>query len=296
MRVRRASARALRPSTGSETLTARFRDAQAPSVSSLTPGSGIQQGTFSIGATASDNSSVARVDFTVRGARWSARDTTAPYSVSFNSAGIADGTATLRATAVDSAGNASHHREHDHDRQQRPGAFDHSRARRADVRAGHDADVDIQRVRHNSQLRPMQRGAGGRRAELRLVFRWKRVAFGDEQTRRQLRLRGQGKGRPQPRHHRRARVLDRRYGANVSVTKGPKPKTTRKSASFSFEASEPDSTFECSLDGGAFKECFSPQEVQGEQGQAPVLRCGPPIPSETRAPATLYKWRVLGER
>ena len=47
-------------------------------------------------------------------------------------------------------------------------------------------------------------------------------------------------------------------GPTVSVTKGPKPKTTRKRASFSFEASEPDSTFECSLDGGPFKECFSP--------------------------------------
>ena len=168
---------------GSETLTARFRDAQAPSVTSLTPGSGIQQGTFSIGANASDNSSVARVDFTVRGVAVGT-DFSSPYSVSFNSAGIADGTATLRATAVDSAGNASI--------TESTITIDNN-APALSITAGPDgqtfgpgttqtwtfsaSDTTLSSVQCSC-------GAGGRRAEFRLVFRWKRVAFGDEQTRR----------------------------------------------------------------------------------------------------------------
>lgn len=88
-------------------LTARFRDAQTPAVGGLSPSSGFQRGTISLGASATDNSgAVNRVEFRVRGALV-ATDTSAPYGTSFNTASVPDGPATIRATAFDAAGNSS---------------------------------------------------------------------------------------------------------------------------------------------------------------------------------------------
>ncbi len=88
-------------------VTARFRDAATPSVSAPSPSSGVQRGTITLGANASDNSGVvSRVEFRVRGVLV-ATDTTAPYSASFNTASIADGAAEIRAIAFDGTGNSS---------------------------------------------------------------------------------------------------------------------------------------------------------------------------------------------
>lgn len=88
-------------------VTALFRDAQAPSVSGLSPASGVQRGTINISAGASDNSgTVNRVEFRVRGVMI-ATDTTAPYSTSFNTTSVTDGAASIRATAFDAAGISS---------------------------------------------------------------------------------------------------------------------------------------------------------------------------------------------
>ena len=93
--------------TDSRGVSARFRDAQAPQISSLSPGSGAQRGTITLSANASDNSgAVSRVEFRVRGALV-ATDATAPYSASFNTTSISDGSATIQATALDAAGNST---------------------------------------------------------------------------------------------------------------------------------------------------------------------------------------------
>jgi CSLREA domain-containing protein len=49
----------------------------------------------------------------------------------------------------------------------------------------------------------------------------------------------------------------------ATIDSGPAATTTSTSASFSFSASEPGSTFECSLDGGAFAGCTSPSDYSG---------------------------------
>lgn len=91
--------------TASRSVTASFRDAQAPSVSGVTP-SGVRRGTIALAASASDNSgAVQRVEFRVRGTLVGS-DTTAPYGVSFNTASVVDGLASVRATAFDAAGNS----------------------------------------------------------------------------------------------------------------------------------------------------------------------------------------------
>jgi parallel beta-helix repeat protein len=46
----------------------------------------------------------------------------------------------------------------------------------------------------------------------------------------------------------------------TKIDSGPDATTTATSATFTFSASEPGSTFECSLDGAAFAGCASPQE------------------------------------
>jgi hypothetical protein len=44
----------------------------------------------------------------------------------------------------------------------------------------------------------------------------------------------------------------------TAITKGPKNKTRKRSASIEFTSDEPGSTFACSLDGAAFEPCSSP--------------------------------------
>jgi hypothetical protein len=48
----------------------------------------------------------------------------------------------------------------------------------------------------------------------------------------------------------------------TTITKGPKDKTKRKSATFEFSSNFGEATFECSLDGGPFAPCSSPDTVK----------------------------------
>jgi hypothetical protein len=92
------------PMEGNQRITARFKDAQTPSVSFASPGP-VLAGTVSVAATASDNVAVDRVEFSVRGVL-AFVDSSAPYGGSFNTASVADGPATITATAIDTSGLA----------------------------------------------------------------------------------------------------------------------------------------------------------------------------------------------
>jgi len=50
---------------------------------------------------------------------------------------------------------------------------------------------------------------------------------------------------------------------DVAITSGPEGTVNSGLATFAFSSSEPDSTFECGLDGGAFSSCASPKEYTG---------------------------------
>ena len=54
---------------------------------------------------------------------------------------------------------------------------------------------------------------------------------------------------------------------DARITKMPKDKTKKKAATFEFSSSEPGSTFQCSLDGGAFAACISPHTVNVKKGK-----------------------------
>ena len=80
-------------------------DTQPPTVSFTSPSAGIVTGTVSVQASASDNVGVTSVQFRLDGVALGAADTTAPYSVSWNTTTAADGAHTLTAEARDAANN-----------------------------------------------------------------------------------------------------------------------------------------------------------------------------------------------
>lgn len=88
--------------------TSSTTDTTPPSVSLTAPSNGSTvSGTVNLTANASDNIGVAGVQFKVDGQNLGSEDTTSPYGVSWNSAGVANGTHTITAVARDAAGNTS---------------------------------------------------------------------------------------------------------------------------------------------------------------------------------------------
>jgi DNA-directed RNA polymerase specialized sigma24 family protein len=59
---------------------------------------------------------------------------------------------------------------------------------------------------------------------------------------------------------------------NTTITSGPKTSTGSKSATFAFSGSESGVTFECSLDGGAWRACSSPRTYSGLKNGSHVFR------------------------
>jgi sugar lactone lactonase YvrE len=83
-------------------------DTTAPTVAMTAPASGATvTGTITVSANASDNVGVTGVQFQLDGAALGADDTTAPYSVAWNTTSAAPGTHSLRAIARDAANNTS---------------------------------------------------------------------------------------------------------------------------------------------------------------------------------------------
>jgi hypothetical protein len=88
--------------------TAPPTDTTAPTTAITAPASGSTvSGAVTVTATASDNVGVAGVQFKLDGANLGAEDTTAPYSISWNTGAAAAGAHTLRAIARDAAGNST---------------------------------------------------------------------------------------------------------------------------------------------------------------------------------------------
>jgi glucose/arabinose dehydrogenase len=83
-------------------------DTTAPSVSITAPASGATvSGTAMVSANASDNVAVVGVQFKADGANIGSEDTSAPYSVSWNTAAVSNGSHLLTAVARDAAGNTT---------------------------------------------------------------------------------------------------------------------------------------------------------------------------------------------
>src|SRR6185295_15502329 len=83
-------------------------DTTPPTVSMTAPAANATlAGTVTVSANASDNTGVVGVQFRANGTNIGAEDTTAPYSISWNSASVANGSYSITAVARDAAGNAT---------------------------------------------------------------------------------------------------------------------------------------------------------------------------------------------
>jgi hypothetical protein len=92
----------------SEVSAAATSDTQPPTVSLQSPADGaIVAGSITMTALAADNVGVAGVRFLLDGVSIGAEDTTAPYSIAWNTAGTANGTHQLAATVRDGSGNTA---------------------------------------------------------------------------------------------------------------------------------------------------------------------------------------------
>jgi hypothetical protein len=107
-RVRSSDAAGNPAVSGDATFTTTVSDTSAPSVALTAPAGGSTvSGTVTLQANASDDVGVASVQFLLDGANLGSPDTTAPYSLSWNSAGSPNGSHVLSARAVDAAGRAT---------------------------------------------------------------------------------------------------------------------------------------------------------------------------------------------
>jgi hypothetical protein len=80
---------------------------------------------------------------------------------------------------------------------------------------------------------------------------------------------------------------------DTTLTRKPKDKTKKKTATFEFTSSEPGSTFECQLDGKeTFKACTSPTTVKVKKGKHDfMVRATDPAGNADPTPAT-DAWKV----
>jgi spore coat protein U-like protein len=78
---------------------------------------------------------------------------------------------------------------------------------------------------------------------------------------------------------------------NTSISAHPKAKTTKKQAKFAFKSNRQGATFECSLDGSAFRECLSPRRYNVGVGKH-VFMVRSVSAGETDASPASYKWQV----
>ena len=80
-------------------------DTVSPTVSVTSPTTSTVFGTITMGANATDNVGVVGVQFKLDGVNVGAEDTTAPYSISWDSTAVADGSHTITAEARDASSN-----------------------------------------------------------------------------------------------------------------------------------------------------------------------------------------------
>ncbi|HLG18425.1 MAG TPA: Ig-like domain-containing protein [Bdellovibrionota bacterium] len=94
--------------TAAVNVTVSNLDTIPPTVSMTSPASGATvSGTTSVSAAASDNNGVAGVQFKLDGVNLGVEDTTSPYSISWNTTSVANGSHSLSAVARDAKGNTA---------------------------------------------------------------------------------------------------------------------------------------------------------------------------------------------
>jgi Bacterial Ig-like domain/Bacterial Ig domain/Calcineurin-like phosphoesterase len=227
-------------------------DLTPPTVTLTAPTNGAAvSGTVTLSANASDNVAVNHVDFLVNNSVV-ATDTTSPYSVSWNSASIADGSATITARAVDNASNTTtstgstvtvNNTTVDTTITAGPSGSVNSTSASFSFTAtvvGSTFACSLDGAAYSACTSPKAYSGLSNGSHTFLVRATNPSGFTDSS--------------PASRTWTVDTVVP-----DTTITSGPSGTVASASASFSFTATEAGSSFSCSLDGAAFSTCSSPQ-------------------------------------
>jgi hypothetical protein len=230
-------------------------DVTSPTVSLVEPQDGtLVRGTSAAAAEASDNVAIRRVEFSVD-ATVIGSDSTPPYSVSWDSAGVPDGVRSLRARAVDTTGNPTNSVA-------RTILIDNALPRSAIVsRPRPVASSTTATFGFTSEPGATFECALDRRAFRRCVspVRYERLAEGAHTFRVRAR---DAAGNLQLTATTWTWTVDtRRPGTTVVSARVDRGAPGR--AEFAFESNERGAGFQCSLDGAAWFGCASPAVFDG---------------------------------
>ncbi|MGB2952711.1 MAG: chitobiase/beta-hexosaminidase C-terminal domain-containing protein, partial [Gaiellaceae bacterium] len=269
-----------------------FVDRTDPTVS-LSPLGAYLSGTVSLDASANDGESgVKQVQFqrcdSPCGGSWTdvgAADTTAPYSASFDTTSVPDGTYDFRAVVTDNAGNT---------------ASDEVTARTIDNTAPDTTITNGPSVTVNSSSASFDFTAsesatfecsldGGAYSGCSSPAAYSGLADGTHT----FRVRATDlAGNTDPTPATSTWTIDT-VAPNTTISSGPSDPTASTSASLAFTSSESGSTFECSLDGGAYSGCSSPAAYSGlaDGSHTFSVRATDPAGNTDPTPASLT-WTV----
>ena len=79
---------------------------------------------------------------------------------------------------------------------------------------------------------------------------------------------------------------------DTTITTGPKAKSFRKKATFTFSSTLAGASFECSLDGKAFAPCTSPAKYKKQKLGKHTFSVRAVVAGTRDATPATYKWKV----
>lgn len=282
----------------SRSVTANFTDTTDPTVGGLAPGSGVHRGSVTLSASASDNSgSINRVEFRVRGALV-ATDSSAPYSVNFNTASVSDGAATIRATAFDGAGRSGY--------AQSTITIDNT-APNLTVTSGPDGQAFAAGETQTWTFGAADATSGVASVVCSVVAAGSPAAFAacsGGATSHSVSGLGEGDWAFTVRTTDAAgnvTAVGRTFAIDATapettITGKPAKRTTKRRARFTFAANEGGATFACKLDDGAYRSCSSPKTYRVGKGRHKLrVRATDAVGNREATPA-VHAWKVVRRR
>ncbi len=78
----------------------------------------------------------------------------------------------------------------------------------------------------------------------------------------------------------------------MTIDKGPRKQSKKKKAKFKFSSNEAGATFECSVDGKAFKACASPFKVKKLKPRKHTFAVHAVDANGNESADAVYKWKV----
>jgi len=234
-------------------------DLTPPTVTLTAPTNGTTvSGTVTLSANASDNVAVNHVDFLVNNAVVGT-DTTSPYSLSWNSASVADGSATITARAMDNSSNMT----------TSTGATVTVNNTPVDTTITAGPSGSVNSTSASFSFTATVTGStfacsldGSAFSACTSPKAYSGLTNGSHTF--QVRATNPS-GFTDPTPASRTWTMDT-VAPDTTITVGPSGSVNSTSASFSFTSTEAGSTFACSIDGGAFSSCTSPKAYSGLTG------------------------------